>query len=146
VLDLEIEGRSEPCSAIVRDHQYDPVSRALLHVDFYAVGINQLIDLDVPFNVEGRSAGEQLGGNLTKKLRSLPIQCKPSDVPESITLDVSNIGLNEIFTAGQLAMPEGVTLRLNPKAPVVTVIAKKAEAETPAEAAATAAAAKPAKK
>ncbi len=141
VLDLEIEGRTEPCYAIVRDHQYDPVSRELLHVDFYSVSLDQTIDMDVPFVVEGRSAGEQLGGNLTKKFRTLQISCKPADIPASIVLDVSNIGLNETFTAGQLKMPENVTLKLNPKTALVTVFSKKTEAEVTAEGAASAAAA-----
>ena len=135
VLDIEIEGTDDPHSAIVRDHHYDPVTRELLHVDFLAVGINQLIDLDVPFALEGRSVGEQLGGNLSKKCRSLPIQCKPADIPAAITLDISGIGLNETFTAAQLTMPEGVTLRMAGKTPLVTVISKRVvEAETPAEA------------
>ncbi len=135
VLDLEIEGKSEPCTAIVRDHQYDPVTRELLHVDFYAVGADQLIELDIPFELEGRSAGEQLGGNLSKKCRTLKVACKPSDVPASIVLDISGIGLNEIFTAGQLTMPAGVTLRLDGKAALVSVTSKKVEVETTAEAA-----------
>jgi large subunit ribosomal protein L25 len=146
VLELEIEGKSEPCPAIVRDHQFDPVSRALLHVDFYAVGLDQQIDMKVPFNVEGRSAGEQLGGELTKKFRTLPIQCKPADIPTAVVLDVTNIGLDESFTAGQLALPPGVNLKLDPKTAVVSVLSKKAEVETPAETVqpAAAAAAKPA--
>jgi len=139
VLDIELEGHADPFSAIVRDHHYDPVTRELLHVDFLAVGINQLIDLEVPFEVEGRSVGEQLGGNLAKKRRSLPVQCKPSDIPAAIKLDVSKIGLNETFTAAELIMPEGVTLRLAGKTPLVTVVAKgAADADKAAEDAASA--------
>ncbi len=143
VLEIEIEGQT-PHIAIVRDHHFDPVSRALLHVDFYAVGADQQIELDVPFTLEGRSAGEQLGGELTKKFRTLPVLCKPADVPAAVMLDISGIGLNEVFTAGQLALPTGVSLRLEPKTAVVSVLSKRAEAETPADATKAAPAAKPA--
>lgn len=132
VLDLELEGQSDPYSAIVRDHQYDPVSRELLHVDFLAVGINQIINVKIPFELKGRSVGEQLGGNLSKKLRDLPVECKPADIPSSVTLDVSELGLNETFTAGQLTMPEGVTLKLETKTPLVAVVSKRADAEAAA--------------
>ena len=129
VLELSIKGTDAPCCAMVKDHQYDPVSRQLLHVDLYAVKMDTKIKTEVPFTIKGRSAGEQLGGSLAKLFRWLFVECLFLDIPEAVTVDVTPLGVNDIMTAKDIPMPENVALLLDDKTPVVSVLAKKAETE-----------------
>lgn len=133
VLELSIAGLKEPCTAMVKDHQYDPVSRELLHVDLYAVNTEAKIKAEVPLEVIGRSAGEQLGGTMSKLYRRIPVECMPLDIPESVKVDVTPLNVNETLAAKDIAMPENVTLLLSEKAPVVTILAKRVEVETTEE-------------
>jgi large subunit ribosomal protein L25 len=131
ILELDIVGAesSGPCTAMVKDHQYDPVSRQLLHVDFYAVSMEEKIKVKVPLEVVGRSAGEQLGGTLAKLFRALPLECLPADIPVSIKVDVTELGVNQMITAKDIATPKDVTLLLDDKMPVLSVLAKRVESE-----------------
>ena len=133
IMELEIKGAKERCAAIVRDHQFDPVTRRLLHVDFYAVHLDQKITVQVPLVLEGRSQGEQLGGTLSKLFRTLPVECLPTDIPDSISTDITSLGINEMLTAETLELPENVNLLLEGKTPIVTIIAKRVEEETKEE-------------
>ncbi len=127
ILELNVKGAKEAYSAMVKDHQYDPVSRQLLHVDLYAVKLDAKIKADVPFKVTGRSAGEQLGGTMRRFYRTVPVECLPMDIPEAVTVDVTPMNVNEIMTAKDIEMPENVSLLLDEKAPVVAILAKKVE-------------------
>ena len=129
LLELEINGTKEGCTAMVRDHQFDPVSRKLLHVDLLAVDLGREIEVQVPLDLQGRSRGEQLGGTLSKLFRTLPVKCYPRDIPEAITHDITQLDIHAILTAGALEMPQNVTLLLDDKTPVVTIAAKRVEVQ-----------------
>ena len=134
LLELTVEGKGQSYHALVRDHQFDPVTRQLLHVDFQAVTLDQKIQAEVPLQLEGRAVGQQLGGTLSQKLRKVKVECCPADIPESIIVDVTPLGLGKIMTGAELTMPENVSLLLGPKIPVVEIVAKRADAASAAAA------------
>ena len=128
LLEIKVEGKEQPYTALVRDHQFDPVTRELLHVDFMAVDLDRKIKVDVPLKLEGRAVGQQLGGSLSQKMRKVKVECCPADIPEAIVVDVTPLGLGKIMTGADLSMPENVSLLLAPKSPVVEIVAKRADA------------------
>ena len=130
LLEIAVPGQSDAYTALVRDHQFDPVSRELLHVDFMAVGLEQLVTVDVPLTLEGRAKGQQLGGTLSQKMRKVKVECKASDIPEAIKIDVTEMGLGEVMTGKDLPMPENVSLLLSPRSPIVEIVAKRADTAT----------------
>lgn len=131
---------------MVRDHQYDPVSRELLHVDFIKVTTEQPVRIEVPVNVSGRAVGVQAGGKLHSPWRVLPLECCPQHIPVSIEVDVTPLEINQSLKVKDLTLSEGVSVVLPPETLVVQVMAASAIVEKPEEgAAAPAAAAAPAK-
>jgi large subunit ribosomal protein L25 len=134
-ISLDKTGKDVPkeIHAIVRDHQYHPVSRQLLHVDFLAVDVSKPIQIAIPLEARGRSLGEQAGGTLTQLYREVPVECLPKDIPALLEIDVSELEINDHLRVSDLTLPEGVTSTLTPETSVVTVVAPRAEEEKPEE-------------
>ncbi|MBN2804887.1 MAG: 50S ribosomal protein L25 [Deltaproteobacteria bacterium] len=109
--------------AIVKDHQYDPITRELLHVDFLAIDENQHIEVTVPIIKTGRSIGEQMGGILRMVRRNVKVSCTPHNIPESIIIDASQLKNNITLHVSEVDMPEGVTINLPPNKAILTISA-----------------------
>lgn len=115
--------------AIVKDHQYEPVSRNLLHVDFLAIEENTSIEVKVPLKTSGRSQGEQIGGIVTINVREIPVSCMPANIPAEIVADVSALNLLDTISVRDLPVPEGVVVNLPPESSVISVLASRAVEE-----------------
>src|SRR5690606_7678044 len=76
VIKLDVEG-GETIHTLVAEYQYHPVSRDLLHVDFRRVDLQKPVEVNVPFEVKGKSKGVVLGGELRVVYRTLPVSCLP---------------------------------------------------------------------
>jgi len=139
VYDLQIGKKSHKC--ILRKVQYDPVSDAILHVDFMGVSMDELITVSVPIRVTGTAVGvKTFGGILEQHLWELQVKCKATDIPDTITLDVTDLNLGQSINAGQIKL-EGVTILTAPTASIVSVVQptgakEEEEAKVAAEAAA----------
>jgi large subunit ribosomal protein L25 len=141
VLELDLEGAAT-ITAMVRDYSHHPVSREILHADFLQVDLDQPVDVVVPFRLEGKAKGIVLGGVLTQVFRSLPVRCKPTQIPAEIVADVTDLGLGDALKTSQLKLTEGVSVRLAADQTVASVVAPEKVEEAPAEAAKAAPAAK----
>lgn len=90
----------------------DPVSRAMLHADFGRVALDELITVSVPLefvNVPNdRLKIERSEFNIV--LYELSVECLPREIPNVIAVDVGSIGIGEAWHAGDIELPEGVTL------------------------------------
>ncbi len=143
VIELAIEGE-EKRTVLLSDYQYHPLTRDLLHADFLQIRTDEPVDVDVPLVLEGKPKGVVVGGVLRQVYRKLPISCLPEHIPVKITYDVTELGLDEHVATRDLALPEGVSVRLPETQTVAAVVteSKRGEAEevTPAAAAAAAAA------
>ncbi len=148
VVEINVDGGATIVS-MVRDYSYHPISRELLHADFVQVKLDEPVEVMVPFHLTGKPKGVVLGGLLQQIFRWLPIRCLPEKIPVHIDADVTELDLGDSLKAGQIPLPEGVSVRLPEDKTVAVVNApeKVAEEETAAAGAAPAAkaAAKPAK-
>ena len=123
-------------TARVVDVQRNPVSGRLVHVDFAPVNMTERIEVTVPLTVVGEAQGvEQDGGVLQQVAYEIQVESLPGDIPQEITLDVSNLGMNENLTLGDLELPEGVALLSEPEDVAVTVTAPTEITEEEIEAA-----------
>ncbi len=125
---IEVEGEEQVHTCVVREFQRHPLSRNLLHVDFYEVREDQPITLEVPVHTRGRARGEQLGGRVRILRRTLPVRCLPADIPPAIEIDVTPVGLNEFVRASNVPLPEGVSLAVDGDFNVVAVVGKRVSA------------------
>ncbi len=125
----DTEGMPKEIHAIVRSHQYHPVKRNLVHVDFVRVDEKKPITVEVPVVTIGRSLGELSGGTLTMVYRSIPVRCLPAAIPSHLEIEVSHLEIGSTVTVGELDLPKDVTSMIPPGNPLITVIAPKVEEE-----------------
>ncbi len=148
VLELDVDGQ-EKITALLREYQHHPVTRAFLHADFFQIRLDNEVDVDVALELTGKAAGIVLGGTLRQVFRKLPIRCLPEKIPVKISYDVTAMGLDAHVAVRDLGLPEGVSIRLPPERTLIAIVKEKQapeEEQTGAPAAAAATAAAPAGK
>jgi large subunit ribosomal protein L25 len=135
LIDLRVEGSGayDGKSMLVKELQRDPVTGSMLHVDLYAVDLQQTIQVSVPIHVTGTAEGVKMGGILDQTLREIELECMPEAIPQEIPVDVSALDIGQSLHVRDLALPEGVTLQSDPDLAVVLVAAPAAEEEVAAE-------------
>lgn len=84
---------------MLKDLQVHPISRSYLHADFYAIAMDEKIEVDVPIHLTGRPEGAKVGGILGQTLRELRVRCLPSDIPEFVEVDVSALNIGDSLHA-----------------------------------------------
>lgn len=129
LVELEVKG-SASRTALIQEVQHAPVSGEVMHIDFHAVSMDELIEADVPIEATGTANGvKNFGGLLEQSLRSLEIECLPRDLPDVITLDVSALEIGDAIHVREIKLPEGVTTRVSPDLTVISVLAPTVEEE-----------------
>lgn len=113
---------------IVKDLQAHPVRRVPTHVDFLEVDPSKPIVLKVPLEATGKSKAAADGGKTTLVVRAVAVNVKPSEVPEKIPFDVTDLGFG-VIRAKSLVLPAGVTLADPPDMPVISVRVPRQEKE-----------------
>lgn len=137
VFQLDIGGVAE--SAFLQEVAYKATNDRPLHADFKRIDLTKPIDAEVEVALAGHPVGLGKGGTLVKDHIKVTIRCLPTAIPDSISHDISKLEIDDYLTAGQLALPAGVTLVSAPTMPVCHV-AKLVVQEVAAPAAAEAAA------
>ncbi|MEY2559256.1 MAG: large subunit ribosomal protein [Verrucomicrobiota bacterium] len=128
LVELEIGGKSR--LALVQEVQHAPLGGAILHIDFHAVSMNEVIQADVPLEPTGIANGvKNMGGLLEQNLRSLAIECLPRDLPDLITVDVSALNIGDSIHVREIPLPSGVTTRVQPDLTAFSVLAPTVEEE-----------------
>ena len=110
VFNLEIDdnGTKTTHPVFVWDAQYHPVKGVFTHVDFYGVDLDKEIKVEVPLEFVGVSKGVKLGGTLESYRESVMLQAKPQLMPRKVTVDITNLELNQSIRVSGLVLPEGV--------------------------------------
>jgi large subunit ribosomal protein L25 len=130
-------------TVLLTDFQYHPVTRELLHADFLRVSEDQMVKVDVPFVPVGKPKGVIVGGILRVVYHKLPVRCLANRIPAKIEHDVSELDLDDSVAVSDLAVPEGVTIRLPATRTVAALVTEKKVEEAAPEKPAAAAAAAP---
>lgn len=135
LVELEIKGDPNRL-ALVQEVQHAPVSGDVLHVDFHAVSMDEMIEADVPLEPTGIANGvKNFGGLLEQSLRSLSIECLPRDLPDVITVDVSALNIGDAIHVREIPLPSGVTANMPPDLTAISILAPTVEEEPAAGAA-----------
>ena len=139
LISLKLAGATDTL-VMVKEFQLDPVTRHLLHADFYRVAMDRLITVTVPVTVTGEPKGvKQQGGLLDFVQRHVEVECLPGDIPEHILIDVSELMLHQGVRVRDVATDPKWKPLTDLDAMLVHVISPKAEEVPVAEAAAAAA-------
>ena len=139
LIGLQLDGGDT--RVLVKEYQLDPIDHKLLHADFYQVAMDKTLTVTVPIVLKGEARGvKQQGGIVDFVHREIEIEVLPGDIPENITVDVSELMLHEGVRVRDLKT-EGAkwTAVSEPDMMIVHVVALKIEEEPVAADAAAAA-------
>lgn len=122
LFDLAIEG-SEPVPVVIKEQQHHPVRGNVEHLDLQRVRLDQAIESEVAIELEGvdDAPGVKGGGVLEHVVREVTVEALPTEIPDSLVMDVSDLEINETATLERLVVPEGVTLVVEDPAEVTVV-------------------------
>jgi len=113
---------------LVKEYQLDPVSHSLLHADFYRVAMDKVLRVTVPIQVTGEATGVKVqGGILDFVHREIVIECLPGDIPEHLTVDVSDLALHQGIRVRDLQSEGKWKAVSEPETLLVHVLAPRAE-------------------
>lgn len=128
-------GKEEMC--LMREVQRDILNGKILHIDFVQLVKGHRINVDIPVVLIGREEcpGVKLGGVIDHLLREISMEVLPGQIPESIVVDVSALGLGEQIQVQDLPVPEEAQVLADPDEVVVAVIIPRGIDEEEEEAA-----------
>jgi large subunit ribosomal protein L25 len=132
LIDLKIgNGKARP--VIVKDQQHHPVRGQVMHIDLLEVRLDEKIASTVSVELENvdEAPGVKEGGVLEHVTRELNIEALPTDIPERITIDVSEMGINAVMHLSEVAAPNGVTFLDDPEETIIATITVPTEVEEP---------------
>ena len=125
---LDMDGREVP--ALMREMQNDVLKGTPIHVDFSEVSLSEKVRVTVPLYLVGEPVGVKLGGGvLEQTLRTIDVDCLPTDIAEKFEIDVSKLGLDQTLFVRDLQLGEKQTIVTRGSVPVAVV---KAPDDVPA--------------
>lgn len=104
LIDLDIEGAVY--TAIMQDIQWHAVEEQALHVDFLKIEENKKIKIDLPVKIVGLAKGIKAGGKLKINLRRLKVKALAKDLPDSIEVNVTKLGIGQSIKVGDLSLKD----------------------------------------
>lgn len=128
----DLDGRH----VIFKEVQRTPVSGEVLHADLYEVDLKRAIQVEVPLHFSGRAKGVADGGILQPLVRSMTVECLPLEIPETIDVDVTELGVHDVIHVSDVKVAGNVKLIFDSDYAVVSVLPPTvAEAAAPQAAA-----------
>lgn len=136
LIDLELAGQ-KPRKVLIKDIQHEPVTGKIIHADFHEISMTKKLRVEVPIRLVGDPVGvTQQGGVLEHVLRTIEIECLPTDIPEYVDVDVSALTIGHSVTVADVKVDRSrFTVLSSPELAIAAVAAPKAEEEVAAPAA-----------
>jgi large subunit ribosomal protein L25 len=131
---IEVTVGGHTAKTLIREIQRHPIKRQILHVDFQALVAGEKVTVSIPIVLQGIPEGVRLeGGVLDQTLREIEIEVDPSNIPDHVEYDVTNMVIGDSVHISDLKVPEGVEVLDDPETSVAVLAAPRAVIEeTPA--------------
>jgi large subunit ribosomal protein L25 len=130
IFNINIAGSKEGASqmAYIKDYQANPVTGDITHLDLFKVTTGEKITTMVPVEVIGNAKGVKMGGVLEIGDRNIEIECLPRNLPEKITVDVTDLDFGQSIHAKDIKISDDIKIVSNPEAVLAAVhAARKAD-------------------
>jgi large subunit ribosomal protein L25 len=114
---------------MLKDLQIHPISQSYLHADFYAVAMDEKVEVEVPIRLAGKPEGIKTGGILAQALRELRIRCLPSNIPEFVEVDVRGLNIGDSTHVRDIPPSEKYEVLTDPDIPLASVAPPISEAK-----------------
>ncbi len=122
IVDLAVDGEKKPYPTLVREIQTHPWKASLVHIDFLRIQEGVAVDLSIPVELVGIPVGVRLGGGVLEQIvHELEVRCIPSKIPESFTLDVTALDINDSLHVSDIPVTEGVEILMPPEQTICAV-------------------------
>ena len=120
LMDVQIGKKKE--KVIVKDLQYDYLGKDIIHADLMRVSVTEMVKVTVPIELKGAGAakGTHEGGIIEAHADHLEIECRATDIPETIVVWVKEVSVGDALHAGDIELPDSVKLLSSPETLVVT--------------------------
>ncbi len=118
VMDVEIGGKQQ--KMIIKDVQYDHYGRDILHVDLMRVDVTEAIKVSVPIELKGVAKGTHEGGIVEVHTDHLEVECMVTEIPNSIIVNIKDVGVGDTVHASDVELPAGVKLVSDPSVLLIT--------------------------
>lgn len=132
VLELEVKdsGKGTRRNVLIKEVQKHPFKDYILHMDLLEVAMDREISVMVPIETLGTAKGVKIdGGILEMKRRELEIVCLPDIIPDSITIDISELEIGDTIHVEELVVAEGITISRDVNFTILTIVAPAVEVE-----------------
>lgn len=127
IINLKV-GDGEEYKSILKNVQFDPVTDRVVHFDLLGISADQEIQIDVPIMFEGQAKGVKEGGIVQQTLHKVTVSCLPANIPQHITINVSDLALGDSVHVRDLAI-ENIKFLQNPEVIIVSVVVPRAAVE-----------------
>ena len=132
VIELALDGK--PTKTLIREIQRHPFKKQFLHVDFQELVAGESVIVRIPLVFRGVAQGVKVDAGIMNTLMTeFEVEADPSNIPDHIDVDVTNVTIGHALHVGEIPLPAGVTVLDDPESAVVIVSAPKATELTPAE-------------
>ena len=117
---VDVQIGKEKGKMLVKDLQYDCLGKDIIHVDLMRVDVTEMIKVTVPIELKGTARGTHESGIVEGHTDHLEIECKVTDIPESIIVSVKDIDVGDSLHASDIELGDGVKLISDPSMLLVT--------------------------
>ncbi|WP_321370143.1 50S ribosomal protein L25 [uncultured Desulfuromusa sp.] len=128
---ITLKGAAELAGKVVilKDADIHPLRRDMISADFHAINLTEKAAFMVPINVVGTAIGQKEGGTLQLVRNELEVLCLPTQVPQAIDIDVTDLAIGDTIHIEQVVAPEGIELVHDVNFTVMTLSVIKEEVE-----------------
>ncbi|MCV9884635.1 50S ribosomal protein L25/general stress protein Ctc [Metabacillus halosaccharovorans] len=127
VLHLDVDGSSH--AVMLYDMQTDPLKNEIIHADFHIVDMQADVQVEVPVHLTGEAQGVKDGGVLQQSLHEVTITAKPGNIPQSIDVDITNLGVNETLYIKDLSTSSNYQFTQDEEQVVASILPPQQEEE-----------------
>ena len=129
---LNIDNGESP-AVIIKDWEADPVKGKLVHADLYRLKLDEAMRVTVSVHIVGIPVGVKLDGGLLEiQTHELDIECLPGDIPENISVDVTNLRIGQHLSVSDLQLGDKIKVINEPETVLASVNALRAIEEAAA--------------
>ena len=125
---LQIEGGKSK-TVMLKEMQMDTFSLNYLHIDLHEIDMDTKVTISIPVEVVGKSKGVEEGGVVQIIRRELDVVCKPADAPESIQIDISDLGIGDSIHVEEIDLGDNVEISFDIDFTVIAIGAPTEEEE-----------------
>jgi large subunit ribosomal protein L25 len=118
LMDVMINNKKQ--KMIIKDLQYDYLGKDIIHADLMRVDVTETVRVTVPIELKGTARGTHEGGIIEEHTDHLDVECKATDIPETIVVSVKEMDVGDALHAGDIELPQVVKLVSPPEMLLVT--------------------------